>query len=76
MPGMTLIERFVRRLKRIGITVELAMNSPWVYITHVNGIAVDAKFKSNWGFTGFFVMKGEQWSDRREVFQMIRDALG
>ena len=72
---MTLIDRFVQRLKKIGIDITLSANYPWVYITHVNGVPVDAKFKSKWGFTGFFVIRGEQWSDRREVFQMIRGAL-
>ena len=38
-----IIARFVQRLKRIGVDVELVLNYPWVYMTKVNGVLVDRK---------------------------------
>jgi len=70
-----LIASFVKRLKRIGVDVELVANYPWVYMTHVNSVPVTEKFMANHGFTAFFVHKGERWSDRREVFAKIRELL-
>lgn len=72
-----MIERFVERLRKIGITVELRGNYPWVYLASVNGIAVKERFHANHGFTAFFmpVKHGEEvrFSDRRRVFEKIRE---
>ena len=70
-----IIARFVQRLKRIGVDVELVLNYPWVYMTTVNGVPVTEKFMANHGFTAFFVHKGDKWSDRRKVFAKIRELL-
>ena len=71
----TLIAKFVKRLKRIDVDVELVANYPWVYLTHVNGVPVTEKFMANHGFTAFFAYKGDKWSDRRKVFAKIRELL-
>jgi len=70
-----IIASFVKRLKRIGVEVELVLNYPWVYMTKVNGVLVTEGFMANHGFTAFFVARGERWSDRRKVFAKIRELL-
>ena len=70
-----IIARFVQRLKRIGVDVELVLNYPWVYMTKVNGVTVTESFMANHGFTAFFIARGERWSDRRKVFAKIRELL-
>lgn len=72
---MNLIERFVRRLKKIGIDITLSANYPWVYLDEVNGLWVGEKFRANHGFTAFFITDDVKWSDRRVVFQMIRQKV-
>ena len=75
-----MIERFVRRLKAIGIEVTLVGNYPWVYLDTVNGKKVTEKFRAKHGFTVFM----GAWSNNvppwkftysKEVFQKIRDML-
>lgn len=76
---MTTIDSFVNRLKKIGITVELAGNYPWVYLETVNGYEVNERFYANHGFTAFFYgcRPGQETSitDIRSVFKKIRDML-
>jgi hypothetical protein len=65
----SVIERFVCRLDRIGIDVQLSANAPWVYLDSVNGIEVTELFKAEHGFTAFWlpVNVGQDivFSDRR-----------
>jgi len=71
-----IIASFVKRLKRIGVDVELSANYPWVYLTKVNGVPVTEKFRSEHGFTAFhLVVEDFKWSDRRRVFTKIRELL-
>ena len=72
---MHIIASFVKRLKRIGVDVELVANYPWVYMTKVNDVLVTEDFMANHGFTAFFVARRERWSDRRKVFAKIRELL-
>lgn len=71
-----MIEKFVTRLQKIGIDVELIGNYPWVYLASVNGEAVKEQFQAEHGFTAFFMPVkhgGEvRFSDRRRVFEKIR----
>jgi hypothetical protein len=73
----SVIERFVRRLDRIGIDVQLSANAPWVYLDSVNGIEVTELFKAEHGFTAFWlpVNVGQDivFSDRRVVFAKVRE---
>jgi len=68
----TLINSFVRRLNKIGINIELIGNYPWVYIRAINGVTVKEMFCAKHGFTAFFVTNSTKFSDRREVFKLIR----
>lgn len=72
-------DRFVRRLKKIGIEVSLCGNFPWIYLTIVNGKYVEEKFHANHGFTAFWypVGLGEKikFTDRRKVFEKVREMI-
>tara|TARA_R110000772_G_scaffold11545_1_gene36016 strand:+ start:1993 stop:2244 length:252 start_codon:yes stop_codon:yes gene_type:complete len=74
-----LMDTFCRRLKKIGIFVELSGNVPWVYLRKVNGIPVKGLFYANHGFTAFMypVRLGSKvrFTDRRRVFEKIRDMI-
>lgn len=66
----------VTRLKKIGITLELVGNVPWIYLRSVNGNLVTEKFLGNHGFTiawhptkpGDFI----ELTDIKEIFTIIR----
>lgn len=76
---MTTISSFVNRLKKIGISVELIGNYPWVYLDKVNGRKVTSKFMAEHGFTVFFraIRPGEsdKITDISVVFKEIRKIL-
>lgn len=71
--------RFTRRLKKLGIEIECIGNYPWVYLRAVNGNLVKEKYMAEHGFTAFFMPArlGElmQFSDRRKVFDKVREML-
>jgi len=70
------INRFVRRLKVIGINVDLGSNYPWVYLISVNGTFVNEKYAGNHGFTILFQTDPEaKFTDRRKVFAKVREVL-
>lgn len=73
---MTTINSFVQRLKKIGITVELIGNYPWVYLDKVNGKKVKNKLYANHGFTVFFratrVGHTDRITDIPLIFKEIR----
>ena len=73
---MDKIGTFVRRLGRIGIDVELALNFPWIYLTHINGHRVKELFMANHGFTIAFVPWKEgqelEFTDITKIFELIR----
>lgn len=76
---MTTIKSFHDRLKKIGITVEMFGNYPWVYLDTVNGKKVEGTFQAEHGFTVFFkaVRMGQvdQITDIKTVFDKIRETL-
>ena len=76
---MNVVNRFINRLTKIGISIELIGNYPWVYLTTVNGVSIEETYMAEHGFTAFFEpVRADQkirFSDRREVFKMIRKAL-
>lgn len=73
------IPSFVRRLKKIGIEVELMGNYPWVYLDKVNGKKVKGTYLADWGFTAFWIGpridQPDRFTDIREVFKKIRETL-
>lgn len=67
-----------RRLKKIGIEIEMAGNYPWIYLEKVNGNEIEEEdyFYGNHGFTIAFspIREGQtmELTDIREVFRIIR----
>ncbi len=73
------LNRFCRRLEKIGISVELAGNYPWIYLDKVNDIKVKGNYQANHGFTAFWsgveLNSKVVFSDRKVVFNKIRETL-
>ena len=68
------IAKVLLRLEKIGITLQLAANYPWIYVTKINGILVTETFQANHGFTAFILQHDGimKFADRRELFKLIR----
>jgi hypothetical protein len=70
------LSRLVSRLKKIGITIEMFRNVPWIYLDEVNGNKVKEKFNANHGFTiAFYPTKPDEkmeLTNIREIFKIIR----
>lgn len=79
LEGRGVLQIFTSRLKRIGINITLSGNPPWVYLSHVNDIRVEGTYMSEHGFCAFMLsMKVggiDQFTDRRRVFNKIRETL-
>ena len=72
------INRLVPRLLKIGISVELFGNYPWIYLDKVNGNRIKKEdfFMGNHGFTiAFSPIRNDQkmeLTDIGKVFEIIR----
>jgi hypothetical protein len=70
------LNTLVKRMKKMGIELELIGNYPWIYLRKVNGNTVKEKFYANHGFTvAFLPTKPEdklELTDIGEVFKVIR----
>ena len=64
------------RMEKIGVSLDLAGNAPWIYITKVNGNPIKETFQANHGFTiGYYPTSVDgdfEFSDTKEVFNLIR----
>lgn len=72
---MNKIDIFIKRLKKIGIDIELSSNIPWIYIHKINGIRVTDRFEGEHGFTiAFTPLRGQElnFTDIGEIFRLIR----
>jgi len=76
---MDAIKTFMGRMERLGITIELSVNYPWVYIKKINGRVVKEKYLGNHGFTIAFlpIIDGQktELTDIGIVFDLIRKYL-
>lgn len=79
MADTKIIKKFVDRLAKIGVKVELVGNYPWVYLDKVNGINITEQFQAEHGFTAFWIPvradRPVHFSDMRAVFEKIRSVL-
>lgn len=70
------LEKFVERMKRVGVEVDLVGNYPWVYLEKVNGKVIEEQFFSNHCFTlGFQPIKiggNFEFTDIKYIFEIIR----
>jgi len=69
----------IDRLRTLDIEIELGGNVPWIYLRKVNGKSVKELYAGNHGFTAFWypsTFNGKiKFSDRRKVFQKIREMI-
>ena len=70
------LDIFVERLEKIGITIRLAGNFPWIYLDTINGKKVTERFQAEHGFTiGYYPIRHGQafkFTDLKEIFKVIR----
>jgi len=73
---MEKINIFIRRLKKLGINVEISLNTPWIYLHSVNGKRVTEKFEAEHGFTLAFrplrPMEQLEFTNITEIFKIIK----
>ena len=78
MSDLIKLKVFLERMKKLGITLELTRNVPWIYIDKVNGNRIKQEdfFYGNHGFTiGFSPIKLNQefeFTDINKIFKLIR----
>lgn len=63
---------FVARMKKLGITVKFAVNSPWVYVTEICGKRVEEKYASEHGFVIGYRNQYFKFEYEKEMFNLIR----
>ena len=70
------LERFINRISKLGIEIELDANIPWVYVKTINNKKVTEKSKSEYGFViGYLPIRNNEdfvFSDLNEFIQLIR----
>ena len=70
------IQKFINRMKRLGIETTYASNVPWIYLDTVNGKKVKTKLDGKHGFTAFWagVKAGDKIkvNNITELFKEIR----
>jgi len=69
------INQFVRRMKKIGIDIELSSNYPWIYLEYIDRKPVIEKFFSEHRFTiGFHAKNNEPFIffNITKLFEIIR----
>jgi hypothetical protein len=75
---MNEVDVFIRRMKRIGIELELVGNTPWIYLNKVNGNKVRPEdYNANHGYTiAWYPVRLDQGihldSDIKRTFEIIR----
>lgn len=69
-----MIDKFMKRMEKIGIELELSGNYPWVYLKKIQGQVVTEKYMANHGFTIFMLQMDNSFKmmDRKKVFSLIR----
>lgn len=65
--------KLIDRLNKIGITLDLVGNYPWIYVRKINGKTVTEKYLANHGFTMAFINGTDgTLTDLKEIFKLIR----
>ena len=76
---MTTISSFVTRLEKMGISVTLLGNYPWVYLDTVNEKTVQGTYMSDHKFTVFMIATKpgdpDKIMDLSTIFKKIRETL-
>ena len=73
---MDKITILIGRLKKLGITIELFCNYPWIYLDRINGKKVKEKYQAEHGFTiAFLPIRANQelkFTDLKVIFSLIK----
>ena len=73
---MNQLDKFIQRMKLIGIDIEVVGNVPWIYLTKINGKPVKEKKDSEYGFViAYFPIRyGEtiELVNIKETFNLIK----
>jgi hypothetical protein len=75
------LERFIARMSRLGIKLQLEGNYPWVYLESVNGNTISRRYGSEHGYVlGFTAIrldaeKSFDYYDLKDAFKTIRDNI-
>ena len=73
---MEKLEIFRKRLNKLDIEIEYAVNYPWVYLNKINGRVVKEKYEANHGFTVAFLPirknKPLVFTELKVIFELIR----
>lgn len=69
------LERVIARLEKIGITLELLENFPWVYLGSVNGIPVKEIKNARHGYCIDYIIDKRHINFRRDLFSKVREVL-
>jgi hypothetical protein len=73
------LNKLYRRLEKLNIYINLAINFPWVYLTSVNGHVVKEKYKSEHGFVISMIPNDvcsvAQITNISATFDVIRNTL-
>jgi hypothetical protein len=70
-----IIPVFIKRMKKLGIEVELVGNIPWIYIDKINGkrIKKEDYFQGNHGFTiAFYPIRNDQVMEFTDISRIIK----
>jgi hypothetical protein len=71
------LTRVVRRLEKIGISIELSCNVPWVYLDSINGVKVAEKKNARHGYCiTYNTVDRRNLNFRKDLFNKIREILG
>ena len=72
---MNVLEKFKKRMSKVGVECEFFGNYPWIYLDRVNGKKVTETFQGNHGFTiALLPLRDEkmQITDIGETMKVIR----
>ena len=69
-----MLDKFVRRLRALGIVTTYVGNYPWIYLDTVNGVKVTEKYGANHGYHAFtsLLVGGTKFYDRAHLFTTIK----
>lgn len=70
----------IKRLNKIGVSLTLSTNYPWIYLDEINGKKVKEKFESEHGFVIAYVPirvgQDLKIANIKELFNLIREYEG
>ncbi len=69
------LERLMLRLEKIGITLELIGNVPWVYLRSVNDVPVKEIKNARHGYCIDYITDKRHLNFRRDLFVKVREVL-